>query len=125
MRGWPRRRWAALVAALPVLAVLFDAVGASSVGGSPWWAWPLVAVDALLAATVLSSYVPAPGSGRLVDVGCSPCATVAGLTVVLALMARSAAPADATMGAISALLLLAGVRQRLGDATACATGAGG
>jgi hypothetical protein len=117
VRGWPPRRWVAAGALLPVVVLLL----AAAAGGArqPWWGWPAVVLTAVPASMVLASYLPRAGTGRRLDVGCSPCAAAAALTVLLAVMARSSAPADPVMALIAVVLVVAGLRQRLSDATAC------
>lgn len=116
--AWPRRRWVAAALALPVAAVLLGA-SAGAASQARWWLWPALAVAASLAAVVVASYVPRPHSGRRLDVGCSPCAAVAALTLPLAAMALASSPADPTMTAVAVVLLLAGARQRLADSATC------
>ncbi len=117
LRGWPGRRWAAAAALVPVAALLLTDAGASAAGS--WWEWPAVVLTAILASMVLASYLPRPGTGRRLDLGCSPCAAVSALTVLLALMARSTAPADPVMALVAVVLVVAGLRQRLSDAAVC------
>lgn len=87
----------------------------------PAWWWPTTVLTAALAGFVLASYLPPAGAGRRLQVGCSPCAAAAGVTVLLAAAARFSAPADAGSAALALLLIGVGAAQRLGDATSCRT----
>ncbi len=116
LRQWPRRRWVAAALTTPVLAGLLLATGR----GSAWWGWPSVLLVAVPAALVLASYLPVPGSGRLLEIGCSPCAVVAAGAVAVAILARVGAPNNPASAVIATLVLLAAVRQRLADSVACA-----
>lgn len=115
LRQWPRRRWITAVLAAPVLAGLLLATGR----GGAWWGWPVAVLVAGLAALVVASYLPVPGSGRLLEVGCSPCAVVAAGGVAVAILARTGAPGSPATAVLAILVLLAAVRQRLADAIAC------
>lgn len=115
LRQWPRRRWITAAFAAPALAGLLAFTGR----GHAWWGWPSVLLTTALAALILASYLPAPSSGQLVDVGCSPCAAVAAVAVLFAVLVRAGAPDNPTTAIIATLLLLAAVRQRLADAAAC------
>ncbi len=123
LRSWPRRRWVAAAVLVPAVTVLFAVAGRGT--SQAWWGWPAAALTGVPAAMVLASYLPRPGAGRRLDVGCSPCAAVAALTVLLAVMARSAAPTDPTTALIGVVLVGAGLRQRLSDAAVCPVAAGG
>lgn len=117
LRQWPRRRWITAALIAPALAGLLLATGR----GTAWWGWPVLVFVAGLAALVLSSYLPAPGSRRLLEIGCSPCAVVAAGAVVVAVLVRAGAPDNPATAVIATLVLLAAVRQRLADAVACPT----
>jgi hypothetical protein len=97
------------------------AAGYTSVGPSlrAWWVLPTAVVSAVLAAVLLASYVPVPGSGRLLDAGCSPCAAVSGVAVAGSLMMRSTAPLEPGIAVVAALLVVFGLAQRLGKVSSC------
>lgn len=110
LRGWPARRWVtAAVLALP-LAALYAWDG-SSVG--IWWSIPAAVLFGGLASVVLASYVPLPGSRRILDVGCTPCSVVAGVTVLGSFLFRDTAPLDPGLNLVAGLLLVFGLVQRL------------
>lgn len=119
--AWPRRRWAVAALTAGPLGAAFLAAGG---GGAPWWGWVAAVVAGLLGGLLLASYVAAPGAGRLVDVGCSPCAVAAGSTLLLALAARGGAPDNAGMAVLGLALLAGGLRQRLADSSSCGLGSG-
>jgi hypothetical protein len=116
LRGWPRRRRVVAGTAVVPLAVLF-----ASTGPGVWSVWVTGAVTAVPAALLLAGYVAAPGTGRRLDVGCSPCAAVSGATIVGALMMRSLAPGDLGIALVAAMLVVFGLAQRLAGVTACPT----
>ncbi len=116
LRVWSfRRRLIAGVLVVPLL-VVYASFGP---GVTVWWAIPAALVSAVLAAAVLASYVGEPGSGRLVDVGCSPCAVIAGATILGSVILRDSAPADGGIALMATFLLGFGLAQRLGDAGTC------
>lgn len=115
LRAWPRRRWAVVVLTWPAAAVALGTSAGAFSSHAEWWLWPALIVAGGLAALVVASYTPRPGGGRRLDVGCSPCAVVAALTLPLGALALASAPADPTMTAVAVVLLLAGAAQRLAD----------
>ncbi len=117
MRLWPVRRWVTAAVVAPVLAAVLAIAG----GGGPWWGWPALVGISALAGLVVATYVPPPGAGRLIDVGCSPCATIAGGAVAVSLILRINAAASAGAAAFALFLLTVALVQRLADSTSCAT----
>lgn len=109
-----RRRAAAMTLVTPLLAA-----GYVRATGVPAWeltaAWLVLdLVAAALGAAVLASYVPV--SGWRPDLGCSPCAAVAGLALVgSALAVGSYGPSLVGPGLAAAVTLYA-LTQRLGPA---------
>jgi hypothetical protein len=104
-----------------VLAVLLVPAFVSLPGQSASEGWTAVdAVSGLLAAVVLASYVPRPGSGRVLEVGCSPCAVMAAAAVFGSLLLRSTSPLDVGIAVVATGLLGFGLLQRLTDVRTCA-----
>lgn len=117
--GWPRRRWiAAAVLVLP-LGGVFGSVGPL---WSLWWAAPAALASGGLAAVIFASYLPLPGAGRRLDLGCSPCAAMAAASVVGALILRASVPLEGGMALVSLMMMGFGLAQRLANTT-CAVGA--
>lgn len=120
LRTWPRRRWVAAAVAFPVLAVVFAVLGGGlATTASAWWIWPWLILTSALASVVLASYLARPGTGKAIEVGCSPCAAAAGVALVAALMAHAAAPASPFMAVVATGLTAFALRQRLTDASSC------
>lgn len=121
LRQWPRRRWLLAAAAFPALVLLFAAAGSGSLAAASasWWTWPWLILNGALASVVVASYLALPGTRKIIDVGCSPCAAVAGLALVGALMAHSSAPASPAMAVAASALTAFALRQRLADAGTC------
>lgn len=117
--SWPRRRWVAVLALVPVMAAWFYAAGSTG-GVRPDSLWGLALLPAaVLGAAVLASYVPA--TGRSLDLGCSPCAVMAAVTVVGATVALANYGPSLTGPLVAAGFLLFGLTQRLGQQSTCAT----
>lgn len=114
-----RRRWAVATATAGIVG-LVALVAVPDVAGLPGWWWPATAATALLTGTVLASYVPAPGSGRRLEVGCTPCATAAGALAVFAVL-FNLGRADAGGATITLALAAAAAYQRLNDTGTCPT----
>lgn len=122
IRSWPTRRWVVVAVLLLPATVLFGWVGGAGDPTliHPAWSWPVATGYGLVSSLILASYVPAPGSGRRIEVGCSPCAVMAAVAVLAAILLRSADPTSGLRAALCGVVLLAGLRQRLADASSCA-----
>ena len=114
LRGWPLRRWVVAGALVLPLASLYASMGS----GNAWWDLPVTLVEALLAAMIVASYVPFPGSGERIAVGCTPCAAVAGMTVLGSLAMRATDPWDGGIAVVAVLTLGYGVIKRVGAGSA-------
>jgi hypothetical protein len=100
------------------MASLYASVGLPDA----WWSLPVTLLQAGLAAMIIASYVPVPGSGRRIEVGCTPCAAVAGLSVLGSLVMRQTDPWNLGIGLVAVLLLGYGLVRRILDTGAtCAT----
>ena len=120
MRHWPRRRWLLAAGAFPVLVFVFAAAGGGlAPAAASWWAWPWLILIGALSGVVVASYLAPPGTGKVIEVGCSPCSVMAGLALVGALLVHSNAPGSPFMAAVATVLTAFALRQRLADATAC------
>lgn len=116
LASWPLRRWVALgLLAVPLIAMYTQVDGRS---GSLWSLSAGVA-SGLMAALILAGYVPRPGSGRLLDVGCSPCAAVAAGAVLGSMIFWSTQPQTVGMIVLALALLTFGLLQRLTDVQTC------
>lgn len=114
-----RRRTVAVVLLTPALAAVFLAVaGVGLLAVSGLWLL-LVAVAAGLGAGVLATYVP--HRGLRPEVGCSPCAAVSVMTVVVAAMVLHSYGPALTGPVLAIALTLFGLTQRLGQVDSCAT----
>ncbi len=102
---WPRRR---RLAALGILLVLVLAVqllvGWDPVGAPAWSAITFVAVS--FAALALATFVPLPGQGFGLDIGCTPCAAAGGMLAIAGTWLAASSAYDG--GSASLGLALAG-----------------
>jgi hypothetical protein len=120
LESWTPRRRLALVALFPLVGAWFLVVARSSSEVPPTAGWYAgTGVAALLGAAVLASYLPV--SGRRLELGCTPCATLAALTVVGATMALRSYGSEPGGPLVAVAVLLFGLTQRLIQPTACAT----
>jgi hypothetical protein len=115
IRTWPVQRRAVTLLLVVPLFLLVRAVDPAS--GVVFWVAGLVTATA--GAMLLASYVPGPGEGRRLVIGCTPCAGMAAMTLVGALVLRASAPADGGIALATMLLPVMGVVQRLSDAGSC------
>ena len=121
IRWWPRRRWLAALALIPAAVVTFLWAGLDLPTGTtpPAWGWAVGVLAGVLAGLTLSSYVPGPGSGHLIEVGCSPCALASAASVAGALYLRGASPTSGGIAVATVAILALGLQRRLSDAAAC------
>lgn len=114
--GWPPRRLVAVAVATPVLLV----VPITRAMGSMTPAWIVVAaIVAMTGAAVLATYLPPPGPGARLQIGCTPCASIAVLTVPISIAVLSAPPYDLPSAFPAVGVAGFGLWQRLTDPRAC------
>ena len=116
--AWPARRLVAVAVLFPVLAALLSRVGGSTATPRTWM--PLVGLIALTCAATLATYLPRSGTGMWLDVGCTPCASVAALSVLVAAGVLSTAPHDVPTAILAVGVAAFGLRKRLTDPSTCA-----
>lgn len=116
----PPRRLVVVAALTPALMAFLARV-AGSADGAPTAGWTtLVGLVSLASATTLATYLPRPGAGLRLDVGCTPCASVAALSVVFAAIVLNSTPHDVPTAIVALGVAAFGVRQRLTGPSACA-----
>jgi hypothetical protein len=116
---WTRRRWVVAATLLPVLAVAFTL---SAPALPPWTAlgwWAGLVLAAGVGSLVLASYVPLVGRG--LDLGCTPCAAVSGVTLLGAVLAFGTYGASASAPMLAVVATGFGLMQRVTQAASCAT----
>jgi len=116
--AWPARRRVVALVLFPVVATWLLVAGRASeaVPSSGLW-YAVVLVAALLGAAVLASYLPV--SGRGLDMGCTPCATLSALTLVGATTAMYKYGADIAGPLVASAVLLFGLTQRMSQPATC------
>ena len=117
--SWPLRRIVAVAVLSPLLFVLLIAVAGGWAPGAPLGWTVLVALMALAAATTLATYLPRPGAGRKLELGCTPCAAVAALSVLGAGAVLSTAPNDVSTAVLALVVVGFGLTQRLTNPSTC------
>jgi hypothetical protein len=121
MKSWPLRRWVIATLAAPAVGLLLlSAGGTAGATARPTPAfYALTSVAAVLGGLIAASYVPVAGRG--IDVGCSPCAVMAGVTVIGATVAMNNYGTSLLGPLVAAAVMLFGLTQRLGQPATCAT----
>lgn len=121
VHAWPLRRVVTAVLLFPMLlALLVGAGGGWAPRPAPGWT-ALVVLVSLAAASTLATYLPRPGAGRRLDVGCTPCATVAAVSVLAAAGVLSSAPHEVPTAILALGVAGFGLRQRLANPSTCAS----
>ncbi|HET9657488.1 MAG TPA: hypothetical protein VFP72_19205 [Kineosporiaceae bacterium] len=116
LRHWPVRRWSVAAVVMIPLAAAYAVFGPA---WAMWWGIPVALLSAGPAALILASYVPAPGSGSVIDAGCSPCATVAIAAVFGSFVLRDTRPTDGSLAVLGILVVVFGLGQRLNGTGSC------
>lgn len=118
--AWPARRLVAVAVATPLLlGLLVVTSGGWGPAASAGWI-TLVSLTALAIATTVATYLPLPGTGLRIDVGCTPCALVAPLTAAVSVGLLSSATHDVPSAMLALGVAAFGVVQRLKSASSCA-----
>jgi len=119
LAAWPLRRRMAVALTAPVLfGLMVAASGGWAPTSSPGWT-ALVAGAALACATTLATYLPRPGTGLRPDLGCTPCAVVAAVTVLASFGLLSSAPHDVSTAVLALGVSAFGLVQRLNNPSTC------
>jgi hypothetical protein len=119
LAAWPLRRRVAVGLIAPVLFVLMVATsGGWTPANSPGWT-ALVTGVAFACATTLATYLPRPGTGLRPDLGCTPCAAVAAVTVLASFGLLSSAPHDVSTAVLALGVSAFGLMQRLNNPSTC------
>ena len=119
LAAWPLRRRMAVGLIAPVLLVLMVATsgGWAAATSLVWTA--LVAGVALACAATLATYLPRAGTGFRPDLGCTPCAAVAAVTVLASFGLLNSAPHDVSTAVLALGVSAFGLVQRLKDPSTC------
>jgi len=113
------RRIVAAAVLSPLLFVLLISVAGGWAPGATLGWTVLVALMALAGAATLASYLPRPGAGRKLEIGCTPCAAVAALSVLGAAAVLSTAPYDVSTAVLALVVVGFGLTQRLTNPSTC------
>jgi len=117
--SWPLRRIVAVAVLSPLLFVLLTVVAGGWAPGAPLGWTVLVALMALAAAATLATYLPRPGAGRKLELGCTPCATVAAVSVLGAAVVLGTSPYDVSTAVLALVVVGFGLTQRLTNPSTC------
>lgn len=119
LMAWPLRRRVAVAVLTPVMFIVSLAVtGGWAMAAAPGWT-ALVAVVALASAITLASYLPLPGAGLKPELGCTPCAAVAAVSVLASLGLLNSAPQEVPTALLALGVAAFGLRQRLANPSTC------
>lgn len=114
---WPARRWIAVIALTPLLALTFFTLTGTSLGDPSFGWFTLTTLAAILSAGVLGSYVPREGLRP--ELGCAPCAVMPVATVAGAMIAMNTYGAAVIGPALATAITLYGLTQRISGGNSC------
>lgn len=115
---WSNRRLAWVAGTGSMLSVAAVVRGLSGSTLDPMWL-VLGVVSALLIAVSLATYVPQPGQGLRLDLGCGPCAIVGLVLMSVAGWILVAGSVDGGNAAMSVVLAGFAMAQRLSQPATC------
>jgi hypothetical protein len=101
-----------------MFVVLSQLAGVSPSGVGSWW-FGLVSIVSIISAATLASYLPRPGAGPGLDLGCTPCAAVAALAVLASAGVLTSMPPDLPNGILALGIAMFGLVQRLRSPASC------
>lgn len=116
---WPRRRLLSavgIVAALVVGVQLF--VGWAPVSAPAWSALTFGVI--VLASLALATFVPLPGHGAGLDIGCTPCAAAGGMLALAGSWLAASSAYDAGSASLGLALAGAALVRRVTEPVTCA-----
>lgn len=113
-----RRRVAVALTAPLLFGLMVGVSGGWAPATSVGWT-ALVVMVALASATTLATYLPRPGTGLRPDLGCTPCAAIAAVTVLAALGLLSSAPHDVFTAVLALGVSAFGLVARLNNPSTC------
>jgi hypothetical protein len=119
LAAWPLRTRVLVVVLAPLLLILMVAAsGGWAPATAPGWT-AVVAMVALVGATTLATYLPRPGAGLRPDLGCTPCAAVAAVSVLASFGVLSSSPHDVSTAFLALGISVFGLVQRLNNPSSC------
>ena len=101
-----------------LFGLMVAASGGWALTPSPGWT-AVVAGVAFACATTLATYLPRPGAGLRPDLGCTPCAAVAAVTVLASFGLLSSAPHEVSTAVLALGVSGFGLVQRLNNPSTC------
>jgi hypothetical protein len=115
---WPRRRLLAAAGILVVLALGVQLVAGWDLATAPAWS-ALVLGVIVLASLALATFVPLPGHGVGLDVGCTPCAAAGGMLALAGSWLAASSAHDAGNASLGLALAGAALVRRLTEPVTC------
>jgi hypothetical protein len=117
---WPTRRLVAAGAVAGLLAAAVQLFVGWNLTGAPTWA-ALTAITLVLGSLALATFLPLPGHGRGLDVGCTPCAAGGGLLALAGMWLAISSAYDGGNASLGVALAGAALVRRVTEPTTCET----
>lgn len=115
---WPRRRLLTAAGILGVLALAVQLVAGWDFSDAPAWSALTLGVI-VLASVALATFVPLPGHGAGLDIGCTPCAAAGGMLALAGSWLAASSPYDAGNASLGLALAGAALVRRLTEPVTC------
>ncbi len=115
---WPARRLLTASALFVVLVVAVEAMAGFEPAAAPIWSVLTLGTMAL-AALALATFVPLPGHGAALDIGCTPCAAAGGMLAVAGSWLAASSAYDGGTAALGLALAGAALARRVTEPVTC------
>lgn len=115
---WPRRRLLSAAGILVVLAVGVQLVSGWAPAAAPAWSALMFGVI-VLASMALATFVPLPGHGVGLDIGCTPCAAAGGMLALAGTWLAASSAYDAGSASLGLALAGAALVRRVTEPVTC------
>lgn len=117
---WPRRRLLSALALAAAVVVAVQALVGWEPLAAPMWTWLTIGAI-ILGSLAAATFVPLPGHGARLDMGCTPCAAGGGLLALAGMWLAASSAYDGGTASLGLALAGAALVRRATEPQACPT----